>query len=171
MHLFGDAFSGEEAVHEIALRYSSVIMSCCIEPLLNQRVASFEGRKEYTFCASGRQRENSWTRPFGTMKDTRGVPSQCSSRHAFSPPDLARSRLVASLHLVRLEAHEQLLLAVVASTASEALCQCRSESIHLRSVRLGADVPWIGWAVRLERHVRRFFCQNHACIRQIFEES
>ena len=48
-----------------------------------------------------------------------------------------------SLHLVRLEADEQFILAVVATTASEALCplcQCRSQSIHSRYVRLVADL-------------------------------
>src|SRR5437588_671905 len=48
----------------------------------------------------------------------------------------------ASLHLVRLEADEQFILAVVATTASEAfcpLCQSRSESIHSRYVRLVDD--------------------------------
>ena len=78
-----------------------------------------------------------------------------------------------SLHLVRLEADEQFILAVVATTASEALCplcQCRSESVHSRYVRLVADLPWAGWAVRLELHVRGFFCQNKACLRQIFTE-
>ena len=77
------------------------------------------------------------------------------------------------LHLVRLEADEQFILAVVATTASEALCplcQCRSESVHSRYVRLVADLPWAGWAVRLELHVRRFFCLNKACVRQIFTE-
>jgi hypothetical protein len=79
----------------------------------------------------------------------------------------------ASLHLVRLEADEQFILAVVATTASEALCplcQCRSQSIHSRYVRLVADLPWAGWAVRLDLHVRRFFCQNKECTRQIFTE-
>src|SRR6266851_2492464 len=77
------------------------------------------------------------------------------------------------LHLVRLEAAEQFILAVVATTASEALCplcQCRSESIHSRYVRCVADLPWAGWAVRLELHVRRFFCLNKECVRQIFTE-
>jgi transposase len=76
----------------------------------------------------------------------------------------------ASVHLVRLEADEQFILAVVAPTALEALCQCLSESIHSRYVRLVADLPWAGWAVRLELHVRRFFCQKRACRRQIFTE-
>ena len=83
------------------------------------------------------------------------------------------TRFTPRLHLVRLEADEQFILAVVATTASEALCplcQCRSESIHSRYVRCVADLPWAGWAVRLELHVRRFFCQNKECIRQIFTE-
>jgi transposase len=33
-----------------------------------------------------------------------------------------------------------------------------------------ADLPWAGWAVRLELHVRRFFCQNEECTRRIFTE-
>src|SRR5690348_643166 len=79
----------------------------------------------------------------------------------------------ASLHLVRLEADEQFILVVVATTSSEALCplcRCRSQSIHSRYIRLVADLPWAGIAVRLELHVRRFFCQNKACVRQIFTE-
>jgi transposase len=79
----------------------------------------------------------------------------------------------ASLHLVRLEADEQFILAVVAPTALEALCplcQCRCESIHSRYVRLVADLPWAGWAVRLELPVRRFFCQKREGRRQIFTE-
>jgi hypothetical protein len=39
-----------------------------------------------------------------------------------------------------------------------------------RYVRCVADLPWAGWAVRLELHVRRFFCQNKECMRQIFTE-
>jgi transposase len=77
------------------------------------------------------------------------------------------------LQLVRLEADEQFLLVVVATTSPEALCplcQCRSESIHSRYTRVVADLPWAGWAVRLQLRVRRFFCQNQACTRRIFTE-
>jgi transposase len=77
------------------------------------------------------------------------------------------------LQLVRLEADEQFLLVVVATTSPEALCplcQCRSESIHSRYMRVVADLPWAGWAVRLDLRVRRFFCQNQACTRRIFTE-
>jgi transposase len=77
------------------------------------------------------------------------------------------------LRLVRLEAAEQFILAVVATTSSEALCplcQCRSQSMHSRSVRVVADLPWAGWAVRRELHVRRLFCPNKEGLRQIFTE-
>jgi len=77
------------------------------------------------------------------------------------------------LQLKRLEADEQSLVAIVETNLSEALCplcQCRSESIHSRYIRLVADLPWAGWAVRLELHVRRFFCQNKECQRGIFTE-
>src|SRR5947209_704590 len=77
------------------------------------------------------------------------------------------------LQLLRLEADEQSIIAVVATTSSGALCplcQCHSESIHSRYTRMVADLPWVGWAVRLELHVRRFFCQNKECPRRVFTE-
>jgi transposase len=77
------------------------------------------------------------------------------------------------LQLMRLETDEQSLVAIVETNVSEALCplcQCRSESIHSRYTRVVADLPWAGWAVRLELHVRRFFCQNKECKRRIFTE-
>jgi transposase len=80
---------------------------------------------------------------------------------------------VSCLQLVGLEADEQSLLAVVTTTSSGAccpLCQCHSESIHSRYSRMVADLPWAGWAVRLELHVRRFFCRNKECPRRIFTE-
>src|SRR6266571_5769946 len=80
---------------------------------------------------------------------------------------------VPDLHVVRLEADEQSMLAIMATTSSGALCplcQCCSESIHSRYSRVVADLPWAGRAVRLELHVRRFFCQNQECKRQIFTE-
>ncbi len=80
---------------------------------------------------------------------------------------------VPDLQLVRLEIEEQSLIAIVATTSSGALCplcRCRSESIHSRYTRLVADLPWAGWAMRLELHVRRFFCQNQECQRQIFTQ-
>lgn len=77
------------------------------------------------------------------------------------------------LHLTHLEACTQLITAVVATISPEAqcpVCQSRSEKIHSRYTRLIADFPWMGWAVRLELHTRRFFCQNPECARHIFTE-
>ncbi len=59
------------------------------------------------------------------------------------------------------------------TTAQEAacpLCHKRSARIHSRYVRQVADLPWMGCAVRLQLHVRRFFCPNPQCARQIFTE-
>ena len=46
----------------------------------------------------------------------------------------------------------------------------RSARIYSRYMRTVADLPWMGCAVRLELHVRRFFCPNPECARQIFTE-
>lgn len=77
------------------------------------------------------------------------------------------------LQLIRIEVDEQSLVAIVAITSPGVLCplcQCQTSSIHSRYTRTVADLPWAGWAVRLELHVRRFFCQNQECQRRIFTE-
>ncbi len=77
------------------------------------------------------------------------------------------------LHLKLLNASEAAITAVVTTSAEEAecpLCHGRSTRIHSRYVRSVADLPWMGCAVRLELHVRRFFCVNPQCPRQIFAE-
>jgi len=77
------------------------------------------------------------------------------------------------LHLNLLDASKTAITAVVTTTAKEAvcpLCQRCSARIHSRYVRAVADLPWMGCAVRLELHVRRFFCPNPECTRQIFTE-
>ncbi|MBO0794619.1 MAG: ISL3 family transposase [Ktedonobacteraceae bacterium] len=79
----------------------------------------------------------------------------------------------ACLHLRLLDASETMITAVVATTFEEAVCPVchrRSARIHSRYVRQIADLPWMGCAVRLELHVRRFFCPNPECARQIFTE-
>ncbi|MGZ6321851.1 MAG: transposase family protein, partial [Ktedonobacterales bacterium] len=63
--------------------------------------------------------------------------------------------------------------AVVATRATEAacpLCGRRSARVHSRYVRQVTDVPWHGVPFHLELHVRRFFCDQSACPRQIFAE-
>ena len=77
------------------------------------------------------------------------------------------------LHLRLLDASTSTIIAIVATTSSEAacpLCQRSSRRIHSHYVRQIADLPWMGCAVRLELHTRRFFCVNKDCVRQIFTE-
>jgi transposase len=78
-----------------------------------------------------------------------------------------------SLRLLHLEVEPQCITAVIATTAPDALCpvcQHLSNRVHSRYQRFAADLPWAGWAVRLRLHVRRFFCGNRQCERQIFAE-
>lgn len=77
------------------------------------------------------------------------------------------------LHLLRLQASPGIITAVVTTASPQVqcpVCQCCSEKVHSRYTRLVADLPWMGWAVQLELHTRRFFCQNSECPRQIFVE-
>jgi len=77
------------------------------------------------------------------------------------------------LHLHFLETDTTTITAVVSTTAEEGVCpQCRhrTDKVHSRYMRTLADLPWMGCAVRLQLHVRRFFCTNAACQRQIFTE-
>jgi len=77
------------------------------------------------------------------------------------------------LHLQLLDASEAAITVVVTTTSEEAacpLCYGRSARIHSRYVRAVADLPWMGCAVRLQLHVRRFFCPNPECAREIFTE-
>jgi len=77
------------------------------------------------------------------------------------------------LHLLGLAADARGIIARVTTTSSQACCPvCRQPSarVHSRYVRRVADLPWMGIAVRLELHVRRFFCDQSACRRQIFVE-
>jgi transposase len=50
------------------------------------------------------------------------------------------------------------------------LCGQPSERIHSRYIRKLGDLPWHGKAVRLELHVRKFFCSSAQCPRHIFAE-
>jgi hypothetical protein len=77
------------------------------------------------------------------------------------------------LHLLQLEAEGKSITATVKTTASEVQCpQCESRStqVHSRYLRVLADLPWMGCAVRLLLHTRRFFCTNPDCQRKIFTE-
>jgi Transposase and inactivated derivatives len=77
------------------------------------------------------------------------------------------------LHLKLLDASSTTITAVMITTSEEAecpLCHRCSIRIHSRYERAIADLPWMGCAVHMELHVRRFFCANPACARQIFTE-
>jgi transposase len=50
------------------------------------------------------------------------------------------------------------------------ICGERSERIHSRYTRTLGDLPWARFAVHLHVEVRRFFCANPTCPRQIFAE-
>ncbi len=43
----------------------------------------------------------------------------------------------------------------------------RVHSWYIRSLR---DLPWQGLAVRMDLHIRRWFCDNSSCPRRIFTE-
>lgn len=77
------------------------------------------------------------------------------------------------LHLLHLEGGTATITIVVTTVAEETPCpkcgQCSSK-VHSRYSRTPADLPWLGCAVRLRLHVRRFFCTNPDCQRKIFTE-
>jgi transposase len=54
--------------------------------------------------------------------------------------------------------------------ASCPVCQQASRKVHSRYSRSLADLPWQGIPVRIQLHLRRFFCLNDACSRKIFAE-
>ena len=50
------------------------------------------------------------------------------------------------------------------------LCHVRTSRVHSRYTRTVADLPWGAYAVRWQLRMRKFFCDNPACPRQIFTE-
>jgi transposase len=50
------------------------------------------------------------------------------------------------------------------------ICGEPSDRVHSRYTRTLGDLPWARFAVHLQVLVRRFFCENPACPRQIFAE-
>ena len=50
------------------------------------------------------------------------------------------------------------------------LCHVQTPRVHSRYTRTLADLPWGAYAVRLQLRVRKFFCDNPTCPRQIFTE-
>jgi transposase len=61
----------------------------------------------------------------------------------------------------------------VTSTPSCVPCPCchvRTTRVHSRYTRTVADLPWGAYAVRWQLRMRKFFCDNLVCPRQIFTE-
>ena len=78
-----------------------------------------------------------------------------------------------SLHLLHIETEGNVITIVVRTTASEtkcSLCERTSTQVHSHYTRRLADLSWMGYAVRLKLHLRRFFSQNPECQRKIFAE-
>lgn len=86
------------------------------------------------------------------------------------------AKLIADPHQVRVECiiTDEKTITVRITTiqpyASCPRCQHLSTRNHSRYVRTVADLPWLGMAVRLELHTRRFFCMQPACRQKIFCE-
>lgn len=77
------------------------------------------------------------------------------------------------LDLLCLRAERERITAVVRTRSPGGRCpQCghRSERVQSRYVRHPTDLPWQGVAMRLELHVRRFFCDSSDCPQAIFAE-
>jgi transposase len=77
------------------------------------------------------------------------------------------------LRLLRLTADANTITATVLATATSArcpLCGEPSSHVHSRYRRCLADLPWHGIALRLELHVRKFFCDQTECLRRVFTE-
>src|SRR5579859_6122659 len=77
------------------------------------------------------------------------------------------------LQMMHLEMTSEEVTLVVSSTQPEGCCPlCREPTsrVHSRYERMLQDLPFSGRCVRLFLHVRRFFCANRSCPRQIFAE-
>jgi len=77
------------------------------------------------------------------------------------------------LRVENIAVEEDVVVLVIASAASGALCvECQhlSERVHSQYWRRAADLPCVGYRVRLAIGVRRFFCDNPACPRGTFAE-
>lgn len=77
------------------------------------------------------------------------------------------------LHVAEISFEEDL-LTIYASTVSPVavcpLCEQPSRRVHGYYSRTLADLPWCGMPVRLRVQVRKFFCDEPSCERQVFAE-
>ena len=70
------------------------------------------------------------------------------------------------------DAAAQIILDTISTHSHDScpLCHVQTTRVHSRYTRTVADVPWGAYAVRLHLRVRKFFCDNPTCPRQIFTE-
>jgi transposase len=88
--------------------------------------------------------------------------------------DPAASFLIPpSLHVQALLLGDDGVTIRAAAEATDVRCPVCGEAadrVHSRYRRTLADLPWARFAVRFHLQVRRFFCDNPACPREIFAE-
>jgi transposase len=66
--------------------------------------------------------------------------------------------------------HVTVALTAIAPQRSCPLCSLMASRIHSRYQRTMHDLPWADLTVRIQLQVRKFFCDNPACLRKIFTE-
>ena len=77
------------------------------------------------------------------------------------------------LHVDRIEMEENTINISVTSTNGRSICphcQAISERVHSSYNRHPADLPLVGYTVRLDMAVHRFFCDNDCCEAKTFTE-
>jgi transposase len=87
--------------------------------------------------------------------------------HLLPDPTLLR------LDAWRLDTAASLMTVSVSSTQTIMpcpVCTVLATRIHSRYTRTLADLPWAAYRVRLQLHVRKWFCPNPDCMRRIFTE-
>lgn len=63
-----------------------------------------------------------------------------------------------------------LVVSSIALTASCPVCKLPTQRIHSHYQRTLGDLPWADYSITLKLIVRKFFCRNPECRRQIFTE-
>jgi len=84
-------------------------------------------------------------------------------------PDATTLRL-AACHVDTTSAQITLLVHSTQASVPCPLCAIPARRIHSRDERTLADLPWAASRVRLQLHVRKWFCRNRHCRRDIFTE-
>jgi transposase len=96
---------------------------------------------------------------------------------ATEPPDVlahllpdATTLCLTACHVDTTSAQITLLVRSTQASVPCPLCALPARRIHSRYVRTLADLPWADYRVRIQLHVRKWFCRNRPCQRRIFTE-